>query len=645
MSSVPTFDYNTSNAATKGQIKDQWWNAPEKEMHAHIFGVVQSIKQAQSYRSVQNLRYARLYSNMEMLGLNGGMFARGSDIGTGLLTQNRVSYNVIKSCIDTASAKISKNKPRPYFLTDGGDWTLQRRAMRLTKYMEGLFDSIGTADGDNRTMYGLGRRAFVDAGVFGTGGTKFYKDDTLKTVKAERCFMDEIIVDEIDGRYETPRQLHQEKLVDRSVMMDMFPKYENQIRAARSGVPATSMPSSADMIIVLESYHLPSGPEGEDGRKVISIENATLDVSKWTKEYFPFVFQRWCPRLLGFYGSGLAEELIGIQLEINKLLRTIQISQHLMSVPQVWLNYESKTISKHINNEIGGIKWYTGAAPVFMVPQAMSAEVYQHLENLYRKAYEITGISQLSAASMKPSGLDAAVALREMQDIESERFMLVGLRYEDYYMDSSRICLDFLDDLADEGANPAVRIREGDNSYVIKWKDVRMPKDQYTLRPFPTSLLPATPAGKLQQVQEMVQAGFWNKDEAMDLLDYPDIKAANQFSLGLAQRRDIKRMIENMVDNDTYEPPEPYMNLDMARSMAQSYYVYGRSEGMPEEKLELLRRFMDDVQTLLTPPPQAPALMPPMPPEGAPPPADNLSPMDPTAVPAAPPVSDLLPAA
>jgi hypothetical protein len=243
-----------------------------------------------------------------------------------------------------------------------------------------------------------------------------------------------------------------------------------------------------------------------------------------------------------------------------------------------------------------------------------------------------------------------------MQDIETERFQLVGLRYEDYFMDATKISLDLLDDIAAEGGNPAVRIRDGENSYTYTWKQVRLPKDQYTLRAFPTALLPSTPAGKLQKVQEMVQAGFWNKEEAMDLLDYPDIKAANQFSLALSERRDIKRMIEKLVDSDDpdqYDPPEPYMNLQMARGMAQSFYNYGRSEGMPEDRLEKLRRFMDDIQTLLEPPPPMDMAAPPMGPDpmmdpalaAGLPPIDPMAPMDPMAVPAAPPVSDLLPVA
>ncbi len=638
MSNIPVEYYNQTPAQTV-EIKSKWWDCKEADMATHVFGVVHKINEAKSYRTLNNVRFARLYQNMELIGLAAGQFAKSIDNQSFL--QNRVTYNVIKSCIDTAAAKLAKNKPRPFFLTDGGSWDMQRRGMRLTKYMEGLFDSIGTGDGDNRTMYGLGRRGFVDAAVFGLGATKFFIEND--NVKAERVLSNEIVVDDVEGRYEQPRQMHQEKLVHREILADTFPsKYRDKIMAAPSGVRGDSNgQSSADVVTVIESWHLPSIEGAKDGRKAISIENCTLDMDDWKKDYFPFAFQRWSPRLLGFEGAGLAEELIGIQLEINKMLRNIQISQHLMSVPQVWLEYASQTVTKHINNEKGGIKYYAGQPPIFMVPQAMSAEVYQHLETLYNKAFAITGISLLSAASAKPAGVDAAVAMRELQDIESERFQLVGLRYEDYYMDSTRICLDLLDDIAATGKNPAVRIKEGDKSAVVKWSEVKMPKDQYTLRPFPTALLPSTPVGKLQKVQEMMQAGFWDKEESMELLDFPDIKSV--VNLKTAQRRDLKRMIEDMIDGGEYQPPEPFINLEMAKGLAQSYYLWGRSEGMPEARLELLRRFMEDVESLLNPPVAPMATTLPPPPLGAPPMEAPLDPMPAIGQAAPPPVSDLMP--
>lgn len=594
----PTIKYNQKKE--KAEIKAKWWDEADGEKHSHIFGVVHKIKEAQSYRTLSNLRYARLYSNMEILGLQAGLFSRVNDFQNFLT--NRVTLNVIKSCVDTAASKIAKNKPRPLFMTDGGNWNYQRRAELLTKYMEGLFEQMGTGTGDARTIYGIGRRVFVDACVFGSGAAKIFIDPVEKNVKAERILIEEIVVDDTEGIYESPRQMFQEKLVFRDVLLDMYkdsPDLVFKIQSATSGISdGYRDKSSADMIKVIEAWHLPSGGDATDGRKVICIENATLSDVEWDKPYFPFVFQRWNPRILGFYGQGLAEELVGIQLEINKLLRNIQIAQHLMAVPQVWLELQNKVAAKKINNEIGGIKYYSGQPPIFMVPTAMNPEIYQHLDRLEQKAYNITGISALSAQSKKPSGLDSGVALREYQDIESERFILAGLRYEDFFMDVTYMALDMLDDLASkEGVNPAVRIQQGNWDRLLKWGDVKLPKDQYTLRAFPTALLPSTPVGKLQTVQEMVQAGFFEKDEALDLLNFPDIESV--VSLKLSGRKDIMMMIDKMVEDGTYQPPEPFINASLAASLSQSYYNRGRVQGMPEDKLELLRRFMDDCRALV----------------------------------------------
>jgi hypothetical protein len=51
----------------------------DDKIHSHIFGVVKNIKQQQNYRHLNNLRYARLYANMDIASLTGGLFARTPD--------------------------------------------------------------------------------------------------------------------------------------------------------------------------------------------------------------------------------------------------------------------------------------------------------------------------------------------------------------------------------------------------------------------------------------------------------------------------------------------------------------------------------------------------------------------------------------
>lgn len=596
MSDVPVHYYGNDGSEVKASGKAKWWLAKEGEAHTHVFNVIKKIKQHNGHRTNNNLYFAKLYSNMDIAGLAGGMYGRTAN--QDILGQNKVTYNVVKSCIDTAAAKIAKTKPRPYFLTEEGSFNLQERSKNLNKFMVGQFEMVGTGWGEDRTLYGMGRQCFVDACIFGTGAIKLYINDKNE-IKAERVFIDEILVDETDGRYRNPHQLHQVKLVHRDTLLEKFPKkYHGRIKACKSAM-STDDQTTADMIEVAESYHLPSYPGAKDGKKVICIENATLMEKDYTKGYFPFLFQRWSLNPLGFYGMGLAEELKGIQIAINKILRDIMVAQHLMSKPQVWLEMQSKVVAKHINNEIGGIKYYSGTPPSFMVPQAMSAEVYQHLETLYNKAYEITGISQLSAQSSKPAGLNSGVALREFQDIETERFALAGSMYEDFYIDASYMMIDMLRDLVEKGEKPEVRAQDGNFMRRLSFKDIDIPNDKSTIKAYPTNLLPTTPAGKLQKVQEMTEAGMFTQEEALDLLDYPDISKVNRMKL--APRKAVQKMVDNIVEKGVYESPEPYIDLMYARNYAQSMYCSGRSEGMPEDKMDLLRRFMDDCMALLEP--------------------------------------------
>ena len=203
----------------------------------------------------------------------------------------------------------------------------------------------------------------------------------------------------------------------------MFPDKEDEIRmisenAAILGINNTFDPSSR-MVKVVESWHLPSGVEAEDGKLCITINNALL-VRKVGKSYFPFVFYKWSERPFGF-GQRIAEQLTGLQLEINKILRTIQISMHLVSVPKLLVKLSSKIVPAHLNNKIGGIIKYVGK-PHICHPWARTPELFLHLDRLYTRSFEVIGVSQLSAQSTKPSGLNSGKALRTYNDLESERF-------------------------------------------------------------------------------------------------------------------------------------------------------------------------------------------------------------------------------
>ena len=572
----------------------RWWLANKNNLYQELFAYVSALDSRQQYREADNIRYARLYGNYEMIGLGAFNYSR---IESSYNVTNRVTLNVIQSLIDTVVSKITKNKPKATFLTSGGDFSLQRKAKKLTKFVEGIYSYTD--------FYQTAAMAFQDACIFGSGCIKIYIEEG--EIKAERVIIDEIKIDDIESYYGKPRQIHQVKYVEKSVLKAMFPDFELQIDSA-SYPDAQSYGQSAtakDMIKVIESWHLKSGPDSKDGKHTICISTATLFEEDYDKDYYPFVFFRWGERPVGFFGQGLCEQLQGIQLEINKILRTIQVSMHLVSVPKLLVEASSKIVSSHLNNRIGGVIKYAGTPPTYAPLGGIPGELFSHLDRLYQRAYEISGISQLSAQSLKPAGLDSGKALREYNDLETERFMAVAKRYEKCFMNAAEIMIDMAKDLYLSEGDFSVKAKDGKFVETISWKDVNMDADKYLMQIFPTSALSSTPAARLADIQDLLAAGFIGKEDALKLLDFPDLEAS--MNMLNADSTNLEKIIETMMDKGEYFPPEPYQNLENALRKVQQAYLMYKVQGAPDERLELLRQFMEDCQNLIE---RAPAEVP-----------------------------------
>jgi hypothetical protein len=594
-------------------VNPNWWTE-NTDLHEHVWESARVLDGLSSGRRQDDLRHTRLYSNRAWLQLS--MTAHNREQARTIADAARLTLNVIRSCVDTACAKISQARPRPLFLTSGGDWKLKKRAQQLTKFMDGLFDAEG--------VYPLGQSVFRDSLVTGTGCVKVFQNG--QRVCFERVHSGELLLDDGEAHYGKPRTLYQRRFLSRDVLKARFPGHAGDVDLADSAFSKEDA-ANPNLITVVEAWHLPSSPDAKDGQHVVSISNATLVDEPWTRDHFPFAFLRWSEPVVGFWGMGLAEELTGIQIEINKILRNIQAAQNIMSVPRVFVEAGSSVngASLQANPEGLSVVRYQGQAPNFLTAQAMPGEVYAHLDRLERKAFEITGVSQLSAQSKKPAGLDSGVAIREFQDIESERFVLVGQRYEAFYLDLARLAVESAQELYEAKPDLNVLVATKGRSEKIAWKDVQLKRDQYLLRCFPTSLLPTTPAGRLQKVQELVQAGFLDRDEGLALLDFPDLEGS--MSIVTSAFNDAMRAVEAILEDGEYQTPEPYMNLPLLIRVAQGAYLRARADGVPEERLELLRRLIDDAAALQ---------------REAQPKAQEQAPI---ALPEAPPTSDLLPVA
>jgi hypothetical protein len=391
-------------------------------------------------------------------------------------------------------------------------------------------------------------------------------------------------------------------MIDRKVLAEAFPKFASFIETAQAAkTEDTSRGNIADVLLVRESWHLPSGPGADDGKHCISIDGHLLtEMEEWKHDFFPFARMQWTPRLYGFWGQGLAEQLMNIQLEINKLLWVIQRSFHLAGSFKVFVENGSKIVKEHINNDIGSIINYTGAPPQYVVPPTVSPEIFSHLNTLVNKAYEQAGVSQLSASSVKPIGLDSGKALREMNDIESDRFITVGRAYERLFIDIAKISIATIKEIAEEGEYNVV-VPDKTKIAEIQWSDVNLSEDKYVMQCFPVSSLPNDPAGRLQTVQEYAQAGFLTPRQARRLLDFPDLEQVE--NLANASEEYLIAILDKIIDDrvpvdQAYTAPDGLDDLELAAELSLEYYMRSKSQNVDPERVQMLRDFYGEVLSL-----------------------------------------------
>ena len=605
----------------------KWWNArTNDELKNQVLESATFLKTQQQYRFTQAGIFAKLYGNQPLYNFAGSNLGKimGS---TQNLPVDRPTMNVVQSCIDTLVSRISQAKPRPLFLTDNGNYKQRKLAKQMNDFINGEMYQT--------KAYELGELMLRDGAVFGTGCLKIYETDDHK-IALERKLLTEIFVDPNDAYYGKPTQMFELKLVDRSILQELFPKYKSDIALAEQAFPENSADgnrSISDQIIIVEAWHLPSSKTSNDGRHVIICSAGKILDEEYTKDYFPFVFFHYSPRPLGFWGQGLAEQLMGTQSQINEMLITISRSINLVGVPRVFVESGSKVGKATLNNNIGAIVPYSGTKPIYEVAPCIPQEMYAQLERLIQFAYQQSGISALAATAQKPAGLNSGEAIRSYDDLQSDRFATLQKRYVNVYEELAYKFCDMAKDIAEREGSYQTIYPNKDGTREINLPEVKKLNDPFVIQCYDTSSLPKEPAGRLQKVTEMMQAGLVDPEEGRRLLDFPDIEQVDKLANASEER--ILKILDEIVEDGKYTPPDPFMDLLLAEKLVGQYYNLYVAANLEESKAQKLRDFFTQIQTLKQ------AAMPPSPPMMSP---DMMAgagaPVQ--AVPEARPVSDLL---
>lgn len=612
-------------------VLQQWWLEIDEDKAAQqMLTVAAYLKESQGYRYRQAAIYARLYGNQSLYSFAGSNISKmDSTLG---LPQERPTFNIIQSATDTLVSRISQSRPSPVFLTDNSDYKQRTLAKKLNNFVAGEFY--------HTKAYELGVTCLRDALVEGTGIIHTYETSDNR-VGLERVLLTELLIDPNEAMYGDPRQIYRMKLVDRDVLIANFPKFKKKLEMASKATPDNSAESSktvSDLIMVVEGWHLKSGKNAKDGRHTLACSAGYLLDEEYTKDRFPFSFLHYSPRLLGFWSQGIAEQLMGTQMELNSILFTISKAIKLIGVPRVFVEDGSKVVSSHLNNEVGAIIKFRGTKPTYEVAQSNAADLYAERDKLIQYGYQQCGVSALQASSAKPQGLDSGEAIRSYDDISTDRFASLARRYDNLFIDLAYQIIDKAKEIVETEGSYSTVYPNKDGTKEIDLKKADLVEDSFVIQCFTQSSLPKDPAGRLAKITEMMQSGMISLQEGRRLLDYPDLSQMEKLANAGEER--IFQILDDIIDTGKYTPPDPFMDLELAGTLTTQYINLYLQAKLEESKAQKLRDFFGQIQTLkqaAMPPPQ-PGMGAPMPPGG-----DGSQPNAPIAVPQAPPTSDLLP--
>ena len=464
-------------------------------------------------------------------------------------TTSSVQENIIRSCIDTLTSKIASQKVRPFINTVNGTF----KQLQIAKQAQDFFDSLYDEQNINKIV----SDAFRDACVFDRG--IIYVDVADK--KVYKVFPWQVYVD--------PREASYNRLTQITWKQEQFPVSLLPIKVDNDEMETVTYYQYWDLNKGKHYFWIPELDRYEE--------------EKWDGGCLPFLFLNYASPVKATTSQSVVDLLYGIQLEIDCLLNKVKDASQLCSPMQYFVPEGSNIKANKVTNRVGEVYTYSmppnvTASPItvsttpFMDPQWM-----QTIEALKQHAYEMVGISQLSATSQKPQGLDSGVALNTLEDIESDRFETQLNSVIHIYIDLAKLMIQLFP--PEEDILPRNRMRSN-----IKWADIVQARDEICIQFSAANSLSKDPSTKLQQLQALYAAGLIPQSHIAKLMEIPDID--DGYNLATNSIKAVYAVIDDCIEYDNFDVPD-YIPNQMLLEEIMNTILSLKAANNPDNKVDI----------------------------------------------------------
>ena len=520
---------------------------------------IESHQKAWRQKCRRNLILYEFTPNMDLTSQNDsttvGFYNAGNAENTSMIQEN-----VIRSCIDTLGSKIASQKVTPFFNTVNGTF----REIQVVKAAQQFFDILYDELNVNKTVV----QAFVDSCITDRGIIYVNKDNkSIERIQPWQFFFD-------------PREYAYGQLT--------------HCAFKKTDYPASLLTEKTDLqTVTLHEYW--SIKEHIHATYIEELNKVSID--KWDANILPFAILRWSNPVKASSSTCVVDLLFGIQKQINYLLSQIKDASRSSFGIKYIVPTDSDVKINRLNNSNGEVIEYTpqmtpnGVMPVQPItPAFMDGQWFTALQQFKQDAYEMVGISQLSAMSQKPSGLNSGVGLQTMEDIESDRFETQLNSVIRVYVDIAKICMEVFDPL--EEVLPSSIYRGH-----ITWKDITEARNLMSIQFSSLDKISKDPVVKQQIISQWVNSGYISRAHAMQLMEVPD--DTRGYSLMNNSLNAVMSVIDDCIENDVYDVPI-YIDTALLKEEITSTLLSLKAAQNPENEVDIqkLQRLMYNVEAM-----------------------------------------------
>lgn len=458
------------------------------------------------------------------------------------------STNVIKSVIDSLVSKLSNNKVRPFFAPVDGTFKTKKVIRQVQQFFDVYYDKIN--------LNNIISETFKDACIFDIGYI-LINPFTFEVERVPSYCIEELNVNG-ENKVALIKWIHQPSLA--------LDKYN---------VTTSHQYANIEMLI-------------KDDEAILYVDEKKVKTVPTTG--YPIVNVYYNAPVSNGKTVSIVDELEGIQTQIDLINAKIAATSQLTPANLVFIDEQSGLKASDVNNKDCqiypvGIQPGNTANPVNVVtPVPFDTSWSTMLDFYINKAYDMIGISQLSAQSRKPSGLDSGVALQTMEDIESDRFEVQVNHFINAYIDVTRKLIEVIPE--DFEILPADKYQS-----TMTWATLKEQNNLYKVQYSAATALSKDPVERAKQIIQMSQIGLITPSKVVELMDMPDLTDA--YSDAEAMEMAVAAVVNNAVEYDLYDVPEYVSLTSLAReiSLEQNQLFISMSAGKNNDEVaESLKR-------------------------------------------------------